>query len=70
MGLGKPWALPFNESQNDEVIYFIVNKLGEIYKDSANIIIDNRILAFPTKEMRDAFYDNFKELIEMCKELL
>lgn len=30
----------------------------------------NRILAFPTKEMRDAFYENFKELIEKCKELL
>ena len=23
-----------------------------------------------TEEMRDAFYDNFKELIESCKELL
>ena len=28
------------------------------------------ILLFPTEEMRDAFYDNFKELIESCKELL
>lgn len=25
---------------------------------------------FPTAEMRDAFYENFKELIEECKELL
>jgi hypothetical protein len=30
----------------------------------------NCILAFPTAEMRDAFYENFKELIEECKELL
>ena len=30
----------------------------------------NRILAFPTIEMRDAFHDNFKDLIEQCKELL
>lgn len=30
----------------------------------------NRILAFPTKEMRDVFYENFKELIESVKELL
>ena len=43
---------------------------------SENIIIlnytqvKNRILAFPTKEMRDAFYENFKDLIEQCKELL
>ena len=29
-----------------------------------------RLLAFPTEEMRDAFYENFKELIEKCKELL
>lgn len=28
------------------------------------------ILAFPTKEMRDAFYENFKDLVEECKELL
>lgn len=30
----------------------------------------NKILAFPTEEMRDAFYENFKELIEECKELI
>ena len=30
----------------------------------------NKILEFPTAEMRDAFYENFKELIEECKELL
>ena len=28
------------------------------------------ILAFPTEEMRDMFYENFKDLIEKCKELL
>ena len=30
----------------------------------------NYILAFPTEEIRDAFYENFKDLIEECKELL
>lgn len=30
----------------------------------------NMILVFPTEEMRDTFYENFKELIEECKELL
>lgn len=29
-----------------------------------------RLLVFPTEEMRDAFYENFKKLIEECKELL
>lgn len=27
-------------------------------------------LAFPTAEMRNAFYENFKDLIKQCKELL
>lgn len=27
-------------------------------------------LSFPTEEIRDVFYKNFKELIEKCKELL
>lgn len=35
-----------------------------------NKVTGNKILAFPTAEMRDAFYDNFKDLIEQCKELL
>ena len=26
--------------------------------------------AFPTAEMRDAFYESFKDLIEKCKKLL
>lgn len=30
----------------------------------------NTVLAFLTAEMRDAFYENFKDLIEDCKELL
>ena len=28
------------------------------------------VLAFPTEEIRDEFYENFKDLIEECKELL
>ena len=30
----------------------------------------SRVLVFPTAEMRDAFYENFRELIESVKELL
>ena len=30
----------------------------------------NRLLAFPTEEMRDEFYYNFKDLIEKCKKLI
>ena len=46
-----------------------------IYNDEYNICLNsftlgNNVLAFPTEEMRDAFYENFKVLIEECKELL
>ena len=37
---------------------------------SCNKVTGNKILAFPTAEMRDKFYEKFKELIEFCKELL
>lgn len=30
----------------------------------------NNILAFPTSEIRNTFYENFSHLIEQCKELL
>lgn len=32
--------------------------------------IDNRILVFPTEEVRDKFAETFKDLIEEAKELL
>ena len=48
--------------------YIITCRRGNIIKDSYTA--KNCILAFPTEEMRDAFYENFKELIENVKELL
>ena len=41
---------------------------NEIYSCDREVL--SCILAFPTAEMRDAFYENFKDLIEICKELL
>jgi len=35
-----------------------------------NPTYSNKILVFPTEEMRDVFYDNFKNEIESCKILL
>ena len=35
-----------------------------------SVLSTSRILTFPTPEMREAFYENFKDLIEQCKELL
>lgn len=48
--------------------FYIVNKCGSVAKEY--FMNFNHVLAFPTKEMQDAFYDNFKELIELVKELL
>lgn len=52
----------------DERKYCIVNTEGNITKWVQKTT--NKIFAFPTEEMRDAFYENFKDLIEQCKELL
>ena len=66
MGLGKPWEPNWKD---ESLKYVILYDNGEIRVDTWNYIA-NRILSFPTEEMRDAFYENFKELIENCKELL
>lgn len=61
MGLDKPWEPDWdNLSINHEFIK--INKGCFIYS--------SRVLVFPTQEMRDEFYENFKDLIEQCKELL
>ena len=61
MGLGKPWEPDWDKlSTNHE---FIVIEKGCFTYSSM-------LLVFPTEEMRDAFAENFKDLIEQCKELL
>ena len=65
MGLGKPWE---PDLENEE-LYCIVNYNKQIIKSKTNTAF-NKILIFPTEEMRDAFYENFKVLIECCKEYL
>lgn len=52
------------------VVYVIRNAEGKAVRTSITNPVYNHILAFPTAEMRDAFYENFKDLIEICKELL
>ena len=65
MGLGKPWKYDCNSGY---FIPAIIYRSGSIQK--VEVQYRNVILAFPTPEMRDAFYENFKELIESVKELL
>ena len=52
----------------DDEKYVLMFNSCEICKDEVKHT--SYVLAFPTEEMRDAFYENFKELIEECKELL
>ena len=73
MGLSKPWAPDWENSE--ERRYSIVNIEGDINLPETTLTkwilkVTNKILVFPTEEMRDAFYDNFKKEIEICKELL
>ncbi len=65
MGLGEPWKPNWSNDLSKYYISFYKNKV-----DKGVISYSNQILAFPTEEMRDTFFDNFKELIEQCKELL
>lgn len=65
MGLGKPW----------EPNWTTFEGMPAIFRFRYNIVCDSIknqhcLLVFPTSEIRDAFYENFKDLIEQCKELL
>lgn len=68
MGLDKPWEPDF--TNNDEERYGIYTLANKVERDFCGVGDVNMVLVFPTEEMRDAFYKNFKELIEHCKELL
>ena len=65
MGLGKPWEPDYTEKT---VKYCLRTNYGRIVQTRTSH--DNHPLTFPTEEMRDVFKENFKELIEICKELL
>ena len=66
MGLGKPWEPDWAEDISKYTIEYNEN---EIKPDEKSFYL-SKILAFPTRDMRDAFYENFKDLINDCKELL
>lgn len=66
MGLDKPWKPDWT---NFKVNKFCIGVDRNI-TSSCDKVTGNKILAFPTAEMRDAFYENFKDLIHECKELL
>ena len=65
MGLGKSWEPDWNWCEYKFCIGTIYDEIERFHAGSQNCM-----LAFPTEEMRDAFYENFKDLIERCKEML
>ena len=64
--LAGDWKPDWNNGELKK--HCIYNDMGAISRGSW--FFCNAILSFPTEEMRDAFYENFKDLIEECKELL
>ena len=65
LGLDKHWAHDWDSGKPCYCISVSRNTIGK-----GKWYTDNKILAFPTEEIRDTFYENFKDLIENCKELL
>lgn len=67
--LAGDWSFEIG-SDSQDVLYAITVCGSGIMKYFYYALNCNCILVFPTEEMRDAFYENFKDLIESCKELL
>lgn len=66
MGLGESWKPDWTDNyQKKWLITFYQDEIN--FTNGTNVQF---ILAFPTEEMRDAFYEYFKDLIEKCKKLL
>ena len=65
LGLDKPWEPDWKDSN----FKYCLKKMGDNIEKTSEMTI-SCILAFPTEEMRDAFFENFGYLIEICKELL
>ena len=66
-GANKPWE-PIHKEGLDVTFYTIYRFNGEIRCGATSH--RHSILEFPTEELRDIFYANFKSLIENCMELL
>ena len=62
------WKPDYKNSNID--LYVIINIYNRVEKAKYGYGFQHCVLSFPTEEMRDAFYENFKGLIEKCKNLL
>ena len=64
MGLGKTWKPDWD----GKTYYVIENHRGDASTDLR--WNTNAFLIFPTEEIRDTFYENFKDLINECKDFI
>jgi hypothetical protein len=70
MGLGKPWKPDYDSGVNK---FGIICLNGVVQESNPTTNWErhlNKIFDFPTKEMRDAFKENFDKDLEFCKEFL
>ena len=65
LGLDKPWEPDWSTSKPKYVLACTCNGTEKQWETTYC-----KTFAFPTAEIRDGFYENFKDLIEQCKELL
>lgn len=64
------WKMAGDWKSSDCQICYGISKSCDKIEKFDDLFGGVMILEFPTKEMRDAFLENFKDLIEQCKELL
>ena len=67
IGLGKSWEPDWNNPHTTKWTIVTGEKVRIVRGNTRSY---HSTFAFPTEEMRDAFYENFKKEIEICKELL
>ena len=67
MRLGKPWEPDWKKQDKKYIISVFEDTVIYFENETYN---RNTVLSFPTAEMRDAFFNAFREDIEKCKELL
>lgn len=67
MGLDKPWEPNW---QNTEERKFCIIRINDNVVTKWQTKTFVRFLTLPTEEMCETFYENFKDLIESCKELV
>lgn len=62
------WRPYYYKDYDNNIKYTIENRKGDLIKSTCADV--NTLLVFPTPDMRDEFLNNFRDLIEECKEYI